>query len=146
MLCYPVEMTLDDNGTMLVTFPDIPEAVTFGDDEEDALFRAVDALEAMLAAKIADREDIASPSPAEGRPCVTLSALTSAKVLLYQTMREQNVRKAELARRLGWHAPQADRLLDLNHASRLDQIERALNVLGKTLVIGIDDYVLENAA
>ncbi len=137
MFCYPVTLTPDDNGTILVTFPDIPEAVTFGDDEDDALLRAVDALESMLAAKMVDREDIPTPSSTDDGPYVRLSALTTAKVLLYQAMKQQNIRKAELARRLGWHAPQADRLLDLNHASRLDQIERALAVLGKHLDVSV---------
>ena len=137
MFCYPVTFTPDDNGTILVTFPDIPEAVTFGDDEDDALLRAVDALESMLAAKMVDREDIPTPSSTDDSPYVRLSALTTAKVLLYQAMKQQNIRKAELARKLGWHAPQADRLLDLNHASRLDQIERALAVLGKHLDVSV---------
>ena len=137
MFCYPVTLTPDDNGTILVTFPDIPEAVTFGDDEDDALLRAVDALENMLVAKMVDREDIPTPSSTDDGPYVRLSALTTAKVLLYQVMKQQNIRKAELARRLGWHAPQADRLLDLNHASRLDQIERALAVLGKHLDVSV---------
>ncbi len=137
MFCYPVTFTPDDNGTILVTFPDIPEAVSFGDDEDDALLRAVDALESMLVAKMVDREDIPTPSSTDDGPYVRLSALTTAKVLLYQVMKQQNIRKAELARRLGWHAPQADRLLDLNHASRLDQIERALAVLGKHLDVSV---------
>ena len=137
MFCYPVTLTPDDNGTILVTFPDIPEAVTFGDNEEEALLRAVDALESMLAAKMVDREDIPTPSSTDDGPYVRLSALTTAKILLYQVMKQQNIRKAELARRLGWHAPQADRLLDLNHASRLDQIERALAVLGKHLDVSV---------
>ncbi|MCC2665482.1 MAG: type toxin-antitoxin system HicB family antitoxin [Geminicoccaceae bacterium] len=47
MLAYPVVLEPDDNGTLLVTFPDVPEAVTFGEDEGDALKRAVDALETM---------------------------------------------------------------------------------------------------
>ena len=46
-------------------------------------------------------------------------------------MRDQGVRKSELARRLGWHMPQLDRLLDINHASRLDQAKAALSSLGK---------------
>jgi antitoxin HicB len=100
--------------------------VTFDEDESDALLRAIDALETVLAARIDDREDIPLPSPAAGRPCVVLPALTTAKVLLYRAMREAGLRKADLVRRLGWHAPQIDRLLDLNHASRLDQIEAAL--------------------
>jgi antitoxin HicB len=139
MLAYPVDPERDTNGTLLATFPDLTEAVTFGDDEDDALFRALDALETVLAGRIDDREDIPLPSPAAGRPCVILPALTAAKVLLYRAMREAGVRKADLARRLGWHGPQIDRLLDLNHASRLDQIEAALAVLGKRLSVEIAD-------
>ena len=110
MLAYPVILEPDDNGTLLVTFPDVPEAVTFGEDEADALKRAVDALETMLAARIADREDVPLPSPAAGRPCAVLSALATAKVLLYRAMREAGVSNAELARRLGWQGPQVERL------------------------------------
>jgi|SRR5690606_9718994 len=139
MLAYPIDLEPDSNRTLLVTFPDFPEAVTFGEDESDALLRAVDALETVLAARIDDREDIPLPSPAAGRPCVVLPALAAAKVLLYRAMREAGVSKADLARRLGWHGPQIDRLLDLNHASRLDQIEAALAVLGKRLSVDLAD-------
>jgi antitoxin HicB len=44
-------------------------------------------------------------------------------------MREEGIAKAELARRLGWRLPQVDQLLDLAHASRLDQIELAFQAL-----------------
>ena len=52
-------------------------------------------------------------------------------------MTEQGIKKAELARRLGWHMPQVDRLFDLRHASKLDQIEAAAHVLGKQINIEI---------
>ncbi len=139
MLAYPVELTPDTNGTLLVTFPDFSEATTFGEDEADALLRAIDALETVLAARIDDREDIPLPSAPAGRSCVTLPALSAAKVLLYRAMREAGVRKADLARRLGWQGPQVDRLLDLGHASRLDQIEQALAALGKRLSVDVAD-------
>jgi antitoxin HicB len=47
MFDYPVNLTPDD-GTVLVTFPDVPEAITFGMDEDEALLQAVDALETAL--------------------------------------------------------------------------------------------------
>jgi antitoxin HicB len=65
------------------------------------------------------------------------SALESAKLGVYQAMTEQGVRKAELARRLGWHMPQVDRLLDLRHASRLDQIEAAARALGRVVEVRV---------
>lgn len=102
----------------------MPEALTFGEDRTDSLARAVDAIETALMAAMAAREDIAEPK-ASGGDYVTLPALSSAKVALYQAMRADGVGKAELGRRLDVALPQIDRLLDLRHNSRLDAIERA---------------------
>ncbi len=139
MLRYPIVLEPDTNGTKLVSFPDFPEAHTFGDDESEALVRAIDALETILMAYIETQRDIPSPSPVRGRRCVTLPALTEAKLALYKAMRAAGIGKAQLARRLGWHMSQVDRLLDLNHTSRLDQIESALAALKKRLSIEIHD-------
>jgi antitoxin HicB len=84
---YPVLFTPDDNGTILVTCPDLPEVTSFGEDEDDALRRAVDAIAEALAVRIADRKAIPAPSPAQRRPVVVLPALTAAKVELYRTAR-----------------------------------------------------------
>ena len=136
---YPVILTPDDNGTLLVTCPDLPEVTTFGEDQTDALQRAADAIEEALAARIAHRDEIPSPSPAQGRLAVSLAPLTVAKMALYQAARERGVSKAELRRRLGWHGPQIDRLFDLRHHSQIDQIDQALRALGKILVVGVKD-------
>lgn len=133
MLDYPVELTPDDNGTLLVTAPNFPELTTFGEDRKDALARAEDALEEAIAARIAHRDDV--PWPSGGRVTVTLGSLTAVKVLLYRGMREQGVGKAELARRLNWHLPQVDRALDIGHKSRLDQLDAALLAIGLQLRI-----------
>ena len=131
MLDYPVELSRDDNGTLLVTAPDFPELTTFGEDMEDALARAADAFDEAIAARIAYRDDV--PRPSKGAARVTLRSLTAVKVLLYQGMREQGVGKAELARRLNWHLPQVDRVLDIGHRSRLDQMDAALGAIGLRL-------------
>ena len=68
--------------------------------------------------------------PSPGDTCVQLPTLTVVKVILYQGMRDQNIGKAELARRLGWHLPQVDRVLNVNHHSRLDQMDAALGAIG----------------
>jgi len=91
----------DDNETLLVTCPDLPEVTTFGEDEEDALRRAGDAIEEALAGPMARRENIPSPSPLRGRKAASLPPLTVAKVGLYQAMRAACIGKAELGRRLG---------------------------------------------
>jgi len=138
MLRYPVTLKRDTNGTMRVEFPDVPEANTFGEDADEALMQAVDALESALSMYVEDRRDIPKPSPVKARgKGVILPALTEAKLALYSTMRANRVGKAELARRLNWHLPQVDRLLDLLHASRLDQLEAAFRALGKRLGVEI---------
>jgi len=140
MLRYPVRLSRDSNGTVLVDVPDIPEAQTFGQDREEALLRAVDAIETALMGYIEDRERIPIPrSSVKSKNAVTLPALTQAKIALYSAMRAGKIGKAELARRLNCHLPQIDRLLDLNHASRLDQLEAAFRALGKRLEIHISE-------
>ncbi len=135
MLAFPIVLE-DDDGTVLATSPDFPEVTTFGDDRDEAIARAVHALEEAIAARIHDRKD--TPSPSRGENCAVLPTLTSVKVMLYQGMREQDVGKAELARRLGWHLPQVDRVLDVQHRSRLDMMDAALGAIGRRLRVTID--------
>jgi antitoxin HicB len=134
MLNYPVDLA-EDEGTVLATFPDIPGAITCGDDEAEALVHAVDALETMLSAMIEDRQDIPAPSPARGRPVVAPSLLGSLKLSVYQAMRARGWRKADLARALGQNPRQVDRLLDLRHGSTVAQLEQALAVCGRRALV-----------
>lgn len=137
MFDYPVTLT-PDGDAVLVTFQDVPEALTHGADEDEALLYAVDALETALSFYVEARRPlpVASP-PQHGQRTVRPSALESAKLGLYRAMTEQGIKKAELARRLGWHMPQVDRLFDLRHASRLDQIEAAARALGCRLEVRV---------
>jgi antitoxin HicB len=137
MFDYPVTLT-PDGDTVLVSFADVPEALTFGADEDEALLQAVDALESALSFYVDARQPLPVPSrPKRGQRVVRPSALEGLKLGVYQAMTEQGVKKAELARRLGWHMPQVDRLLDLRHASRLDQLEQAARVLGRRIEVDV---------
>ena len=130
MFKYPATITKDGRD-LLVTFKDVPEAITFGKTESDALSKAVDALETGLSFYVDARKPLPKPSKAKrGQKLVSPSALESAKLGVYQSMMNQGIKKAELARRLGWHMPQIDRLFDLKHSSKFDQIEAAATVLG----------------
>jgi len=130
MFDYPVILTQDE-GTILVSFPDIPEAITFGKNESEALEKAIEALETGLSFYVDARKPLPKPSkPKRSQKLISPSALESAKLGIYQAMMDQGIKKAELARRLGWHMPQIDRLFDLKHSSKFDQIESAANALG----------------
>lgn len=138
MLDYPVILEAQPEGGFVVTFPDVPEAITQGEDEDEALLYAVDALETALSFYVDDRKPLPVPSkPKRGQKTVRPSALECAKLGVYQAMMEQGIRKSELARRLGWHMPQVDRLFDLKHASRLDQIEAAARALGRHVEVSV---------
>lgn len=138
MLNYPVILTPDTNGSLLVTFPDLPEAASVGDDEDEALLNALDALETAVEIYFDERRPVPLPSKArKGQPVVTLPALVASKVLLWNEMLAQNVRKAELARRLNVHMPQIDRLFDLRHSSKIEFVEQALQALGKRLEVSL---------
>jgi antitoxin HicB len=137
MFDYPVTLT-PDGETLLVTFADVPEAMTFGANEDEALLQAIDALETGLSFYVDARKPLPIPSQAQpGQRTVHPSPLETAKLGVYQAMTEQGIKKAELARRLGWHMPQVDRLFDLRHASKLDQIEAAARVLGRHLEVRV---------
>lgn len=131
MFDYPVILTQQPEGGFVVTFPDVPEAITQGENEADALSHAVDALETALSFYVDDRKPLPVPSDRPELATVCPSALESIKLALYCEMLCQGVRKAELARRLGWKPPQVDRLFDLSHASKLDQLEQAAKALGR---------------
>lgn len=138
MLRYPITLTKDSNGTILVTIDDLPAANSVGDDEEEALLNASDAIATALEIYFEERRPVPLPSiPSEGAPSVALSALEEAKVLLWNEMLSQNIKKAELARRLNVHMPQIDRLFDLQHSSKFEFIELAAKALGKTFAVSL---------
>jgi antitoxin HicB len=137
MRSYPAALTPDPDGGFTVTFRDVPEAITEGDTRDEALLRAEDALESALAMYVAAKEPLPSSEAEADEVVVPLSALGMAKTALYDAMREQGVGRAELARRLRWHLPQVNRVLDLRHASRMEHVEAALAALGLRLIVDV---------
>lgn len=134
MLKYPVTLSREDNGEYLVDFVDFPTVHSTGDTEEEALTEAVDGLITGIEMLFDDRRAVPPPSaPADGQRIVALPALETAKVLLWNEMLSQKMRKADLAREMGAHAPQVDRLFDMRHSSKVDQVEQAAKALGRSL-------------
>ncbi|MGO9340301.1 MAG: type II toxin-antitoxin system HicB family antitoxin [Terracidiphilus sp.] len=135
MFAYPVRLKKDGK-FFLVTFPDIPEAITQGDNREHALRMAAEALESAMEFYFEDRRVVPRPSkPKRGQPLVELPASVAAKALLLNEMISQKVRPAELARRLKTTPQEVNRLTNIRHASKIDGIAVAMKALGKTLEI-----------
>jgi antitoxin HicB len=132
---YPASLK-PDGKFFLVTFPDFPEAITQGDNLEDALIHAADVLESVLDYYIKDDLTIPVPSkPKRGQHMVEVPASYAAKLLLLNEMAAQKVRPAELARRLKVTPQEVTRLIDPRHKTRIDGIAGALKALGKTMEI-----------
>src|SRR5258707_7873091 len=99
---YPVTLTPDaTDGGFVVTFKDLPEAITQGETVEDALAEAADALEEAIAGRIQRGDPIPQPSPAAALTKVPVPAQTAAKAALYLALGETGISKSELAERLG---------------------------------------------
>ena len=134
-LAWPAELARQGDGSILVSFADIPEALTEGENESEALALARDCLIAALGGYIGTRREIPRPSAARGRPMIALPALVAAKIALYCAMRADRIGNTALAARLGVSEGAVRRLLDLDHRSHIGQIEKALQALGVQLTI-----------
>ena len=135
MYSYPAYFQKEGN-TVVVTVPDLPEVITNGYSDEQAVEYAVDAVITVLGEYM--RRKLPIPAPSKRRPSMRLVALPAtvqAKLTLYMALHDAGLRKAELARRLGWHKFQVERLLNLSHASQMEQIEEAFKALGKSIEI-----------
>lgn len=137
---YPVTLTPDaTDGGFVVTFEDVPEAITQGETVAEALMEAADALEEAIAGRIRRGDSIPDASPLADRPRVPVPAQTAAKAALYLALKETGISKSELATRLECDEKEVRRLLDPRHPSKLPRIQKALAALGKGLSIRLVD-------
>jgi len=130
-------------GGYLITFPDFGWGVSQGDGEEDSRVMAAALLQTMIQKHIRDGAPLPSASRLRGRKyrAIRLPAMQDAKAELYAQFRASGLRKIDLANGMGIPKTVVDRLFDLDHHTRMNQLEAAFKVLGKR--IGI---VVENAA
>jgi antitoxin HicB len=136
MLNYPITVTPDTNGTLLVGFPDLPFANAVGQDREDALANAGDALATALEMLMEEGKPVPVPSHREStQQAVCLNALATAKILLWNEMQAKQVSKAELATKLGRQLADIELLFDLGRPADIELIEKAASALGKRVDI-----------
>jgi antitoxin HicB len=131
MYAYPAVFTREGKA-VVVSFPDVPEAVTNSYNDAEAEEYAVDALKLVLQEYMKGKQPLPRASKRRrGMRLIPLPAVVQAKLELYTALQQAGMRKAELARRLDRPRSQVDRLLDLRYASRMDQLEAGLALLGK---------------
>ena len=135
---YPCNLTPDEDGGLVATFPDVPEAITGGGDRTEALEMAEDALASALAGYVHAKRGIPAPSePSGGQVPVPVPSIVAAKLALYSAMKAQRVTKVELAGRLGVSEAAARKLANPDHNSRMGQLHNALRVMGLSLTVEV---------
>ncbi|MDQ0127103.1 antitoxin HicB [Pseudomonas lini] len=138
MYQYPLELHHEAPGVWL-SCPDIPEMNAAGDTLGEAFAEALNGMESALSLYVDQRRPIPPASPASDPANVLhLPALTVAKIMLWNAMLDEGVSRAELARRLGCTRQVVDRLVDFLHASKIEQVERALGLLGRRLMLVLE--------
>lgn len=134
---YPASIVKEDDG-YTVTFRDIPEAITCGDSLEDALFMAKDTLLISMDFYFEDRRKVPLPSKAKkGEHLIELSPSVFAKLLLLNELIEQGISNVELAKRINVKPQEVQRIVNLEHTTKIDTISKALAALGKRLELRI---------
>lgn len=136
---YPVLLTVAEEGGYVVTCRDLPQLITQGEDEQDALEQAADAMDEVFATYMIEGIDFPTPSKARRREHLGAPpAETMAKAALYVAMREAGISKTQLAKQLGVDEKEVRRLLDPHYRSKLPRLAHAISLLGQRLVIGLE--------
>ena len=125
---------------IVVSFRDLPECLTSGADEIEALAEAADALDVAIAGRIvyppANGEPIPVPSARRAdEHDVVVPADTAAKAALLLALRDSGLSRSALARRLGVDVKVVRRMLDPRHRTAASRIGAALHELGRELVV-----------
>jgi len=137
---YPAFFRPDNDGRPVVSFPDFLEGHTDGKDLHEAVEEAIDCLGSVIAFRMAEKLEIPLPSPLKrNQRLVPVPLWIAGKLALYFTMRERGINNSELARRLRVRETVVRRMLDPDHATKSEKLQAALEVLGKRIVLGVED-------
>jgi antitoxin HicB len=129
---YPAIFTPDtEDGGFVITFPDIPEAITQADSIAMGLKEATDCLDEAISGRLRLGKPLPPPSTLETEHyLIYLPAQTATKALLTQALAESAMSSSELAKRIHCNKKAVQRLLDPKYASPLSELETAFKAIG----------------
>ncbi|MDX7991951.1 type II toxin-antitoxin system HicB family antitoxin [Xenorhabdus littoralis] len=139
MFQYPVKLERDEQtGAYVVSCRDLPLMNSVGDSVDEALLEAVEGAVVAIAIEIEERRPIPLGSePKEDEYIVNVPILVAMKAALHNAMIETGTRKSELARKMGQKPTQIDRLLDVEHSSKVETVELALHQLNRNVGVSV---------
>lgn len=116
----------------------VPEAITEGDTDAEAMLHAQEMLSLSLHGRIEDSQHIPLPSTEKGKQAhlVAPDALAQPAVLLRLARGNRPLADLAPAMETSWAA--AQHLEDPHHWPSLQQFDRAAKVLGKPLVLSLE--------
>ncbi|HHS8316889.1 TPA: type II toxin-antitoxin system HicB family antitoxin [Legionella pneumophila] len=137
---YPAQITFDkDDNRFLVQFPDIPEAITEGESEEEAFFNASEVLTLAIEGRLEEGMDVPQPSKCtEQQKLISPSVRAQAALLIRWAKLSGSHTTSEIARSLNTSWPAISRLEDPKHWPSLRQLEKVANALGQQLIISME--------
>lgn len=133
----------EDGEGFLVTFPDLPEAISGGASEQEAIAEAIDALEITVLTYVLDGRPLPEPRqrPDSGGSYrwISVGASTAAKIAFIEAFKASGMTRIALAAKLGKAENEVRRMLDPYHATKLPALEAGLRVMGKKFVISVEN-------
>ncbi|OWO82998.1 type II toxin-antitoxin system HicB family antitoxin [Photorhabdus luminescens] len=136
---YPVNLQSADEGGFVVSFPDIPEALTQGDTREEALEMALDALITAFEFYFEDSEKVPLPSSITG-DFVDVPISVAAKIMMLNTFIDSGLTQVELAERITVKKQEVQRIFNLRHSTKIDTVQRAIGAMGKNLEVFVTSH------
>ena len=144
---YRARFESGDHRGVVVSFPDVPEAITEGRDEAEAYIQAEEALGLALLTYPARGLPLPKPrARRNGLVSITVEPGIAAKLALLEAIREKGLSQRAFARLIGKDEKEARRILDPRHATKLATLTAALRKLGQRLVIAVESEHREQGA
>jgi antitoxin HicB len=127
----------DPDGGVLATFADVPEAISHGEDREDAVRSAQEALAVALFGYLREGRKIPRAKRKSGVQ-IAPPATDILKIAVIEAWMDSGLTKSEFARMLAVDEKEARRILDPDAATKADRLEEALSVLGRKVHIAVE--------
>jgi antitoxin HicB len=145
---YPAQIIFDkDDNRYLVKFSDMPEAITEGESEEEALFNASEVLTLVIEGRLEENIEVPQPSLCrKGQVLISPSARAQAALLIRWAKAQGAHTTSEIARSLNTSWPAISRLEDPKHWPSLRQLEKVASALGQQLILSMEPLPKEHCS
>ncbi|WP_330925295.1 type II toxin-antitoxin system HicB family antitoxin [Candidatus Sororendozoicomonas aggregata] len=134
---YTAIIEQDDN-TYMVSFPDIPEALTCGDTYEEALSNAAGALLTAFDFYFEDQRPIPEPFFSGKGESIPVPVSVWAKVLVLNAIVESGLSQSKLARLVGISKQEMQRVINLHHNTKIDRLAELMTAMGKRMDVVVN--------